>query len=228
MVMPAIHLTRRGRRPDLLGTPGSRRSPDDIPALVRVAREELRREILEAPGRADRGQRPDRRERLDHARHERRQRPAGGDGPARPHRPRQHGKGRAVHGRRPAAAQDPDQERHRPADLELCLVHRRTAPGGRSISSSSTITARELRADAKFRDVLRCIKCSACLNVCPVYQVIGGEEFSHVYMGGIGSLLTAWIHGLEESKELAGLCMGCHRCDTSARRRSPSPTWSRP
>ena len=71
----------------------------------------------------------------------------------------------------------------------------------------------ELLKDPVFKDVLRCIKCSACLNVCPVYLLLGGAEYSHIYMGGIGTLLTAWIHGLKESKDLAGLCLGCHRCE---------------
>jgi iron-sulfur cluster protein len=71
----------------------------------------------------------------------------------------------------------------------------------------------ELLKDPVFKDVLRCIKCSACLNVCPVYLLLGGAEYSHIYMGGIGTLLTAWINGLKESKDLAGLCLGCHRCE---------------
>lgn len=70
-----------------------------------------------------------------------------------------------------------------------------------------------LAADPVFRGILRCIKCSACLNVCPVYQLVGGGEYSYIYMGGIGSLLTAWIHGLRHAKEIAGLCLGCHRCE---------------
>ncbi len=71
----------------------------------------------------------------------------------------------------------------------------------------------EILADSNFREVLRCIKCSACLNVCPVYQIIGGDEFAHIYMGGIGTLFTAWFHGLRESKRLAQLCLRCHRCE---------------
>jgi len=71
----------------------------------------------------------------------------------------------------------------------------------------------EMLADPRFREALRCIKCSACLNVCPVYQIIGGEEYSHIYMGGIGTLFTAWIHGLKAAKDLAKVCLRCHRCE---------------
>jgi Fe-S oxidoreductase len=70
-----------------------------------------------------------------------------------------------------------------------------------------------MAADPEFRAALRCVKCSACLNVCPVYQLLGGEEYSHVYMGGIGTLFTAWIHGLDKSKAMAKLCLRCHRCE---------------
>lgn len=71
----------------------------------------------------------------------------------------------------------------------------------------------EILADPVFRDVLRCLKCSACLNVCPVYQVLGGKDYGAVYMGGIGTLLTAWLDGLRKSRHLADLCLGCHRCE---------------
>lgn len=71
----------------------------------------------------------------------------------------------------------------------------------------------EILADPAFKEILRCIKCSACLNVCPVYQMVGGKKYAHIYMGGIGTLLTAWIHGLKESRDLADYCLGCHRCE---------------
>jgi len=71
----------------------------------------------------------------------------------------------------------------------------------------------ELLADPVFKEVLRCVKCSSCLNYCPVYLLLGGAQYSHIYMGGIGTLLTSWIHGLKESRDLAGLCLGCHRCE---------------
>ncbi len=50
------------------------------------------------------------------------------------------------------------------------------------------------------RDALRCIKCGACANVCPVYQTVGGHVFGHVYIGAIGIILTAFFHGLEQGR----------------------------
>ncbi len=71
----------------------------------------------------------------------------------------------------------------------------------------------EILADPVFRTILRCLKCSACLNVCPVYQALGGKDYGAIYMGGIGTLLTAWMDGLRKSRRLADLCLGCHRCE---------------
>jgi iron-sulfur cluster protein len=212
MVMPAIHLTRQGVA-RIFSDHLRRDIADDIPTLVRVAREELRREILEAPVGltganaliAENGS-------VMIVTNE--------------------GNGRLVSSAPPVHVVLTSTEKILPstADALLLLKILTKNATGQPISSYVSFIAgparaeqfiilldnhrSELVADAKFRDVLRCIKCSACLNVCPVYQVIGGEEFSHVYMGGIGSLLTAWIHGLGKSKELANLCMGCHRCDT--------------
>ena len=44
--------------------------------------------------------------------------------------------------------------------------------------------------DPQGRSALRCIRCSACLNVCPVYEKVGGHAYGSVYPGPIGSILT--------------------------------------
>ena len=66
--------------------------------------------------------------------------------------------------------------------------------------------------DEDFREALYCIRCGACLNVCPVYKEIGGHVFGHVYMGGIGAVLTAFLNGLENAREMAFSCTGCKAC----------------
>ena len=51
-------------------------------------------------------------------------------------------------------------------------------------------------ADEVGRQALRCIRCSACLNVCPVYSRVGGHAYESVYPGPIGAILTPQLHGL--------------------------------
>ena len=69
-----------------------------------------------------------------------------------------------------------------------------------------------LREDGEFREALYCIRCAACLNLCPVFQMLGGHTFGHIYVGGIGAILTAFYHGLEASEDAAQLCMVCGAC----------------
>ncbi len=64
------------------------------------------------------------------------------------------------------------------------------------------------------RDALRCIKCGACANVCPVYQTVGGHVFGHIYISAIGIILTAFFHGLDNAAELVRACIGCRSCVT--------------
>ena len=62
------------------------------------------------------------------------------------------------------------------------------------------------------KDALRCIKCGACANVCPVYQTVGGHVFGHIYISAIGIILTAFYHGLDNAAELVRACIGCRAC----------------
>jgi len=70
----------------------------------------------------------------------------------------------------------------------------------------------EMQRDPVFRNAMQCIRCASCLNVCPVFQLVGGHVFGSVYTGGIGSILTAFLDGMAESKDIQGLCLGCNRC----------------
>ncbi len=63
-----------------------------------------------------------------------------------------------------------------------------------------------------YQESLRCIRCSACLNVCPVYQEVGGLVYDAVYVGPIGSVLTPAVHGLAPYHDLphaSSLCFAC-------------------
>jgi iron-sulfur cluster protein len=73
---------------------------------------------------------------------------------------------------------------------------------------------RAMAADPDFADALRCIKCGACANVCPAYQVVGGHAFGHVYTGPIGLVDTAFHHGIEFAEGPQSLCLSCGACET--------------
>jgi L-lactate dehydrogenase complex protein LldF len=63
------------------------------------------------------------------------------------------------------------------------------------------------------RQALRCIRCSACLNVCPVYERTGGHAYGSVYPGPIGAVLTPQLVGVEHASELpfaSSLCGACY------------------
>jgi L-lactate dehydrogenase complex protein LldF len=62
------------------------------------------------------------------------------------------------------------------------------------------------------REALSCLRCGACLNVCPVYRQIGGHAYGHTYPGPIGILLTAMLNGTESVKELAHASSLCGAC----------------
>jgi iron-sulfur cluster protein len=70
----------------------------------------------------------------------------------------------------------------------------------------------EMANDPKFKQALQCIRCASCLNVCPVYRLVGGHVFGKVYTGGIGTILTAWFDELKQSEEIQGLCIQCGNC----------------
>jgi L-lactate dehydrogenase complex protein LldF len=68
-------------------------------------------------------------------------------------------------------------------------------------------------ADEVGRQTLACIRCSACLNVCPVYTRTGGHAYGSVYPGPIGAILTPQLRGVDEAPSLpyaSSLCGACY------------------
>ena len=68
-------------------------------------------------------------------------------------------------------------------------------------------------ADEVGRQTLACIRCSACLNVCPVYERTGGHAYGSVYPGPIGAILTPQLRGIEQAASLpfaSSLCGACY------------------
>jgi len=69
-----------------------------------------------------------------------------------------------------------------------------------------------LLADEQDRQTLACIRCGACLNVCPVYRQVGGHAYGSVYPGPIGAILTPQLAGVDAARELpfaSSLCGAC-------------------
>src|SRR6266516_562453 len=72
----------------------------------------------------------------------------------------------------------------------------------------------EMRADPRFKEALRCIRCAACANICPSYQQVGGHAFGHIYSGAIGLVVTPFHHGIDAGAGPQSLCVSCNACET--------------
>jgi L-lactate dehydrogenase complex protein LldF len=100
----------------------------------------------------------------------------------------------------------------------------------------------EILADAEQRDSLHCIRCGACLNVCPIFHNVGGHTYGTTYSGPIGSVITPHLRGLQAWKHLSfssSLCGACtETCPVkidlmhhllqnrrNASQQKPSPAW---
>ncbi len=80
-----------------------------------------------------------------------------------------------------------------------------------------------------FREMLRCIRCGACINHCPVYAAIGGHAYGWVYPGPMGSVLTPQLVGIHEGAHLPNASTFCGRCQSVCPVNIPLPkllrTW---
>jgi L-lactate dehydrogenase complex protein LldF len=67
-------------------------------------------------------------------------------------------------------------------------------------------------ADPEQRDSLHCIRCGACLNVCPIFKNVGGFTYGTTYQGPIGSVITPHLRGLADWNHLSGASSLCGAC----------------
>jgi L-lactate dehydrogenase complex protein LldF len=79
-------------------------------------------------------------------------------------------------------------------------------------------------ADPGQREALRCIRCGACLNDCPVYERIGGHAYGWVYPGPIGSAITPGLIGIDRSRDLPRASSLCGRCGEVCPVKIPLPS----
>jgi iron-sulfur cluster protein len=219
MVMPAIHLSR-GQVAELFGkVMGKEQDPDDIEGMVKAARSLLRQEFLEA-GMGVSG--------ANFAIAE-----SGTIGLVT-----NEGNARLVTTLPPVHAALVGLDKLVP-DLGTALGILKVLPKnatGQAISSYVTwITGANeceagpqgrkemhiifldngrlsLAADPVFSQALRCIRCGACANVCPIYGLVGGHNYGHVYIGAIGLILTYFYHGRENARAIVQNCANCQAC----------------
>jgi len=78
-----------------------------------------------------------------------------------------------------------------------------------------------------FQDMLRCIRCGACMNHCPVYGAVGGHAYGWVYPGPMGAVLTPSLIGIETAKHLPNASTFCGKCESVCPMRIPLPKMMR-
>jgi L-lactate dehydrogenase complex protein LldF len=79
----------------------------------------------------------------------------------------------------------------------------------------------------EFQDMLRCIRCGACMNHCPVYHAIGGHAYGWVYPGPMGAVLTPSLIGIDKAGHLPNASTFCGRCENVCPMRIPLPRMMR-
>ena len=79
----------------------------------------------------------------------------------------------------------------------------------------------------EFQEVLRCIRCGACMNHCPVYASVGGHAYGWVYPGPIGAVLDPALLGVEEARHLPNASTFCGRCESVCPVKIPLPKMMR-
>jgi L-lactate dehydrogenase complex protein LldF len=78
-----------------------------------------------------------------------------------------------------------------------------------------------------FADMLRCIRCGACMNHCPVYHAVGGHAYGWVYPGPMGAVLTPSLIGIDQAGHLPNASTFCGRCEEVCPVRIPLPRMMR-
>jgi len=86
---------------------------------------------------------------------------------------------------------------------------------------------RSAMVGTEFQPMLRCIRCAACMNHCPVYGAIGGHAYGWVYPGPMGSVLTPALLGVGESRDLPNATTFCGKCESVCPVKIPLPNLMR-
>jgi L-lactate dehydrogenase complex protein LldF len=79
----------------------------------------------------------------------------------------------------------------------------------------------------EFQDMLRCIRCAACMNHCPVYGAVGGHAYGWVYPGPMGAVLTPGLIGVDKAGHLPNASTFCGKCESVCPVKIPLPNLMR-
>ena len=77
--------------------------------------------------------------------------------------------------------------------------------------------------DPKFKQAFQCVRCASCLNVCPIWTLVGGHVYGHIYSGGIGAILTGLLGNMDAFSQFSDLCIGCRKCVSICPGKVPIP-----
>ena len=219
MVMPAIHLSRQEVADLFTKVTGETQEPD-IGNLVKVARRELRKAFPDGGHGHQRGQLRHRRDRHPGHHQQRRQRPPGHHPAPGPRGPGGGGQADARPARGPADSQGLAAQRATGQVITSYVTwitganECRTAPRRQKEMHVVFLDNGRLALaqDPVFSQALRCIRCGACANVCPIYSLVGGHNYGHVYIGAIGLILTYFYHGRKNARAIVQNCLNCQAC----------------
>ena len=115
-----------------------------------------------------------------------------------------------------AAAPLLDRRADEPVHLAVDRRHPRRRAAGRSTWCCWTTAGPRRSPTGSGRAALHCIRCSACLNVCPVYERTGGHAYGSVYPGPIGAVLSPQLTGMDAGRRVdtlpyaSSLCGACY------------------
>jgi L-lactate dehydrogenase complex protein LldF len=79
----------------------------------------------------------------------------------------------------------------------------------------------------EFQEMLRCIRCGACMNHCPVYHAVGGHAYGWVYPGPMGAVLSPSLLGVDKAGHLPNASTFCGRCESVCPMKIPLPKMMR-
>ena len=237
IIAPAVHLTKdagRGRLPPRPHASAGRPRSHRADAAARRGARRAAREVPRRRCRHHRRQLPGRRDRhLDH-RHQRGQRrphpdPAQGRTSCSP-RSRSSCRRSRTSSQilRVLARSATGQEMSVYTTLLDRPAPRRTIPTGRSEYHVVILdNGRSAMLGGEFQDMLRCIRCGACMNHCPVYHAVGGHAYGWVYPGPMGAVLTPTLIGVDKAGHLPNASTFCGRCEEVCPVRIPLPKMMR-